>query len=142
MPRVQRVILVFSVVAFAALFSSHLDAEDKATEVATRQVREKAPPALLVVGDKCTTARSIWCPDSYRPKCPPAICPPSYCGGCDCYRAKCPPYICPPLYCGTCDCYSAKCPPCVKVPCWFPSFYKCPPADCGVIPTKKLGIFK
>jgi hypothetical protein len=77
----------------------------------------------------CTT-RPVWCPDDYRPKCPPCLGPLRYCGTCACYRAKCAPCVCPPKTCGTCDCYAPKCPPRLKFPCSFPSFYQCPPPKC------------
>ncbi|NOX56707.1 MAG: hypothetical protein GXP27_20125 [Planctomycetes bacterium] len=61
-----------------------------------------------------------WCPDNYRPKCPPTICPPEYCGYYGCYRPKCPPHICLPRYCGTGECYQPKCPPPFRIPCGTP----------------------
>ncbi len=79
----------------------------------------------------CRPTRAIWCPDDYCPKCPPRICLPKYCGSCNNYDAKCAPCICLPKYCGSCDDYDAKCLPCLKIPCRFPSFYRCPPPRCG-----------
>ena len=138
MPPVRRTILVLCVVAFAALSCSHLHAGDKTVKSHTHA--SKALPPLLDSGGKqrCTDS-PIWCPDDYCPKCPPCICPPAYCGTCDCYQPKCAPCICPPIYCGTCDCYQAKCPPCVKIPWCFPSFYKCPLPSCFGIPAGKSG---
>jgi hypothetical protein len=134
----RRVILVSSVFAFAAVLCSHLHAGDKAANSHTCGSCEKALPPLLDSGGKqhCA-ARSIWCPSHYYPQCPPRICPPKYCGTCDCYNAKCPPRICPPKNCGTGDCYNAKCLPRVKIPCCFPSYYKCPPPKCRSIPAAK-----
>jgi len=88
------------------------------------------------------TIRPVWCPDDYCPKFPPCVCLPKYCGTSDCYRAKCAPCVCLPRVCGTCDCYCAKSPPCLKIPCRFPSFYKCPPPKCGNDPAAKPGSTK
>ena len=135
MSPVRRALLVSSVVAFAALFCGHLRAGDKtAKSHPCGSCGQALSPLLDSGGKQRCTARPIWCPDVYGPKCPPRVCPPTYCGGCDCYDAKCPPCICPPKYCGTCDCYDAKCPPCVKIPRCFPNFYKCPLPECGVTP--------
>ena len=140
MPSVRLAILVSSMFAFATLVCSQLHAGDKTTNLHTCDSSGKAPPPLLDTGGKqCCTLRPIWCPDNYCPKCPPCLCLPRLCGGCDCYDAKCPPCLCPPTYCGRCDCYDAKCPPCVNIPCFFPSFYKCPPPACHVTPASKLG---
>jgi hypothetical protein len=137
---VRPAILVLSLFALAALFCSHLHAGEKATKSHTCGSYDKTLPPLLDSGGKrgCT-ARPIWCPDGYYPKCPPRICPLTYCGGCDCYDAKCPPRICPPSYCGIRTCYDAKCPPCMKIPCFFPDFYKCPQPDCHATPASKSG---
>lgn len=132
MPRFPRAILVLSLVTVAALFYGNLHARDKTA----------APDGIGLYAAACPSSsnacvvRPIWCPDDYCPKCPPGLCPPKYCGTCDCYDAKCPPCICPPAYCGTCDCYDAKCPPCLKIPCAFPSFYKCPPPKCRECATR------
>lgn len=143
MPLVRRTILVLSLVTVATLFCSNLHAQGRTDKSGTREPCGKTCPAPWDVGGKqsCTTS-SIWCPDDYCPKCPPFICPPAYCGTCDCYQAKCAPCICPPKYCGTCDCYDAKCPPCLKIPFCFPSFYKCPPPKCCSSPAAKPGITK
>lgn len=136
MPPVFRVFLFLSGTALAALFCSHLQAGDNLAKSHTGQFRDNAHPLLLISGDQQRrTARPIWCPDNYRPKCPPVICPPTYCGRCDYYDAKCPPCVCPPRHCGTCVCYDAKCPPCFRLPCCFPDFFKCPPTACFVSPT-------
>jgi hypothetical protein len=143
MPSVRRAILILGVVALAVVFSSHMHAGDKTAGSHTRECREKVlPPIATSCSKQCCKARPIWCPDRYCPKCPPCICPPTYCGRCDCYDAKCLPCICPPTYCGTRGCYDAKCAPCLKIPCHFPSFYKCPPPECSDIPCEKAGIRK
>jgi hypothetical protein len=118
MPPVHRVILVSSVLAFAALCCSHLHGGDKTANSHTCGSCEKAIPPLLDSGGKqhCA-AKSIWCPSHYYPKSPPCICPPTYCGRCDCYNAKCLPRV--------------------KIPCCFPSYYKCPPPKCCGIPAAK-----
>ena len=75
-----------------------------------------------------------WCPDDYRPKCGPCICPPQVCGRCDDYCWKCPPRICLPCYRGGCDDYRPKCSPRVCWPCKWPGYYKCPPPPGGAKP--------
>lgn len=142
MATTRRVIMTLSMVAFVVLLGGDLRAGDETLESLPAGPVEKAPLPQLDLGCKCSSMSACWCADNYRPKCLPAICPPAYCGGCDCYCAKCPPVICPPSYCGTCDCYQAKCAPCVKKPWRFPSFYKCPPADCGILPTAKVPVGK
>ncbi len=135
---VRQAVLILSVVAFAASLCIHLHAGDKTAKSQT-SVSKALPPLLDSGGKQRGTASPIWCPDDYCPKCPPCVCPPTYCGGCDCYVAKCLPRICPPRYCGGCDCYDAKCAPCVKIPWCFPSFYKCPPPECCGKPAVKSG---
>jgi hypothetical protein len=127
---VRQTVLLLHTVALAALVCSHMHGAESTTESHAPTSYKKALPPLLDSGGKqrCSTCPT-WCPDDYCPKCPPCICPPSYCGGCDGYVAKCPPCICPPQYCGGCDCYDVKCAPCVKIPWCFPSFYKCPPPE-------------
>jgi len=141
MPPVRRAILVLSLLAVAALFCNNLHARGKTDKCSTAEPCGKVFPPLWDAGGRqpCTT-RPIWCPDDYCPKCPPCICSPTYCGTRDCYYAKCAPCICPPKYCGTCDCYDAKCQPCLKIPCRFPSFYKCPPSKCCGSPASQSGI--
>jgi hypothetical protein len=140
MPRIRPAILVLSVAVYAALSGGFLHAEDKTD---SRETCEKAASLLLnSVGKCCNVARQTWCPNDYRPKCPPCICPPTYCGSRVCYDVKCPPCICPPRYCGGCDCYDAKCAPCVKRPWYFPSYYKCPPKESCFIPGAKPGVEK
>jgi hypothetical protein len=128
---VPRAVLVFSLVAVATLWCNNLHARGKKVKSGTPEPCGKVCPHSRTEDAKqpCPM-RPIWCPDDYCPKCPPCICPPKYCGTCDRYDAKCAPCICPPRYCGTCDCYDAKCPPCIEIPCFFPSFYKCPPPKC------------
>lgn len=70
------------------------------------------------------------CPDDYRRKCPPSICPPRYCRDCDDYRPKCAPRICLPSYCSGCDDYRPKCSPAVGWPCRWPADYKCAAPIC------------
>ena len=138
MPAVRRAILALSVVAFAAVLCSDMHAGGQTANSPIRESCRKAlSPFWNAGGQRRSTAKPIWCPNDYCPKCPPRICPPTYCGRCDCYDAKCLPRICPPTYCGTCDCYDAKCAPCLKIPCFFSSFYKCPPPECCIVPRVK-----
>ena len=58
------------------------------------------------------------------------------------YHKDCGSRISMPKYCGTCDCYDAKCPPCLKIPCFFPDFYKCPPPKCCGRPPAKSAVTK
>ena len=131
-----------SVVVFIALSCNALCAADEVPGVQECGSCEKASPLLAAVGGHCCVAKPIWCPDSYRPKCLPPLCPHKYCGKCDCYDAKCAPCVCPPCYCGTGPCYDAKCPPRLKIPCCFPDFYKCPPKNCSLLPAAACRIAK
>lgn len=131
MAPIRRTTLAFSLVAMAAVLCGNLQAWDNTAESGERHHCEKAcPPTCEVAPKQPCAVRPIWCPDDYSRKCPPCICPPTYCGPAACYDAKCPPRICPPKFCGTCDSYDAKCPPSLKIPCFFPSFYKCPLPKC------------
>ena len=130
MTPVRRAILVLCLVAVAGLFCSTLHAQGKTNTPCTAEPGPTACPPPLAACGKQPCVTPIWCPDDYRAKCPPCICPPTYCGTGDCYDAKCAPCICPTTYCGTGDCYDAKCPPCLKIPCRFPSDYKCTPPNC------------
>ena len=143
MTSVRRAIPVLCLVAVAGLFCGDLHAQGMAVKFCPPEPCVKAgpPPLAACLKQPCVT-RPIWCPDDYGAKCPPRVCPPKYCGTRDCYDAKCPPCVCPPKYCGTRECYTAKCPPCLRIPCRFPSFYKCAPPPCFGNPTSRSSVQK
>jgi hypothetical protein len=125
----RQTILALHAIAYTFLWYCPLHAEEQLARPQMAGAQDKVLSLLLDADAKqCCATCPTWCPDDYRPKCPPPTCPPRYCGGCDGYDVKCPPCICPPRYCGNCDWYDAKCAPCVKTSWRFPSFYRCPPA--------------
>ena len=132
MTPIRRAIPVLCLVAMAGLICGDLYAQGTTVKFCPPEPDVKAcPPPAATCGKQPCVTRPIWCPDDYCAKCAPCVCPPKYCGTCDCYDAKCPPRVCPPKYCGTRECYRAKCPPCLRIPCRFPSFYKCGPPPCS-----------
>jgi hypothetical protein len=143
MPLARRTMLVLCLIAIATLRFGNPHARGETAKNHSPIPCGQACSCLPHTGcARCRTMRPIWCPDDYCPKCSPCVGPPRYCGRCDCYRAKCAPCIRPPNDCGTCDCYDAKCPPCLKIPCRFPSFYKCPPPKCYDSPAAPIDFHK
>ncbi len=102
-----------------AFVTSSAQAAEKPTPIvryataatSTRSAATSAAP----VQKSCTHKAPCWCPDTYRPKCPPRTCPPKLCGG-GCYTPKCEPCVRIPKLCGGGGCYVRKCPPAVHPP--------------------------
>ncbi len=93
-----------------------------------RPASTEAPSASDTHSKDHCRITAAWCPDRYRSKCPPRLCPPQWCGG-GCYTPKCEPHLVLPNLCGG-GCYIPKCLPRLTIPCNFPPFYRCPPSDC------------